>query len=104
MDIKSCKVMVVVLTKAFYQSMSCLEEMDRAIKGKLEIVTVRHEKDLPKEDDQWTKAISEEDKLMRFEVMEKLRSVNYYPPFSEEIMNENDLDAVKDIVEKKLNK
>mmetsp|Transcript_17051 Transcript_17051/g.22202 ORF Transcript_17051/g.22202 Transcript_17051/m.22202 type:complete len:107 (+) Transcript_17051:1-321(+) len=106
MDIKSCKVMVVVLTKAFYQSMSCLEEMGRAIEKKLQIVTVQYEKDLPKEDYQWTQATSEEEKLMRDEVMEKLMSVQHFPLTFGHIMSndENDLDAVKDMVERKLNK
>ena len=62
------KVLVVLLTAAFYQSKPCLKEVAAAIDKGVALLPVRLEDELPEEQDQWTKLTSQDDDLMIMKV------------------------------------
>jgi hypothetical protein len=78
-----CKVFIVLLTKAFYQSKNCLKEVETALKCNkvTKIIPVRMEEVLPGKEDQWKSIdINDSGQLLRLtEVQDGLGKLNCFP-------------------------
>ena len=74
------KVLVLILTKAFFQSKYCLQEVHAAVKKKMSLLPIRFEEEIPGADDQWKDHIkTDDDELMLMDVQNKLGSINSIP-------------------------
>lgn len=58
------KLLIVLLTEAFYSSNACLEEVSLADQFRIPVIPLVFERNLPKRRLQWPKALSEDEKLM----------------------------------------
>merc|ERR1712113_928149 len=81
-----CKVLIVLMTPALYDSYPCLNEIYHGVQGKLKIIPIRIESNLPKQRDQWSNIKEDEaDKLIQLlKVQEKFGKLNSLPspPFT----------------------
>ena len=75
----NAKVLVVLLTAAFFQSKACLDEVSTAIENKIPLLPVSLEEPLPKRNEQWSRLDSEEDELKITNVQRTLGKVNAIP-------------------------
>ena len=74
------KVLIVLQTKAFYESKPCLEEVNAALKAKCLLIPVRYEEDLPTPKEQWALLKEEDEELMIMDVQQKFNVLNSFPP------------------------
>jgi hypothetical protein len=74
------KVLIVVLTKALYESKPCLDEIHTAVKKGITLLPIYFEEALPSKPNQWTKFIKDADsELMVLDVQEQLGKINGIP-------------------------
>ena len=74
------KVLIVVLTKALYESKPCLDEIHTAVKKGITLLPIYFEEALPSKQNQWTKFIKDADsELMVLDVQEQLGKINGIP-------------------------
>ena len=74
------KVLIVVLTKALYESKPCLDEIYTAVKKGITLLPIYFEEALPSQQDQWTQFINHADsELMVNEVRKQLGKINGIP-------------------------
>ena len=78
LDMEDCpkaeaKVLIVLQTKALYNSTPCLKEIHAAIKNHVTIIPVRMEEDLPSKAEQWLKMSASNDQ-------EDVRAIPLLPP------------------------
>ena len=78
-----CRVMIVFLSKAFYHSLNCLNEVNEALgcKKVTKIIPVVFESDLPGADDQWPSIQPEQTEQLQqlTTVQGGLGKLNYFP-------------------------
>ena len=75
----NAKVLIVLLTAAFFKSKPCLLEVNAAIENKVALVPVRLEETLPSKREQWAHLKSEEDEVTINTVQKSLGRVNAIP-------------------------
>jgi hypothetical protein len=74
------KVLIVVLTKALFESKPCLDEIHTAVKKGVTLLPIYFEEALPSKPNQWTKFIKDADvELMALDVQEQLGKINGIP-------------------------
>ena len=74
------KVLIVVLTKALFESKPCLDEIHTAVKKGITLLPIYFEEALPSKPNQWTKFIKDADsELMVLDVQEQLGKINGIP-------------------------
>jgi hypothetical protein len=74
------KVLIVVLTKALYESKPCLDEIHTAVKKGITLLPIYFEEALPSKPNQWTKFIKDDDlELMVLDVQKQLGKINGIP-------------------------
>ena len=97
-----CKVFVALQTRAYFESIPCLEEMHRAVKRGAYILPVRVEEDLPKPRDQWLDIKTDEDELMLETVQSKVAPLNHFPPRGTLLNQEGAFDELIEKIKAKL--
>jgi hypothetical protein len=73
------KVLIVLKTKAFYDSEPCLKELSCAIDKKIPVIPIVLEENLPDKQDQWKKLTDQDSDLMIAKVQEHLGKINDIP-------------------------
>jgi hypothetical protein len=74
------KVLIVVLTKALFESKPCLDEIHTAVKKGITLLPIYFEEALPSKPNQWTKFIKDDDlELMVLDVQKQLGKINGIP-------------------------
>jgi hypothetical protein len=73
-------VLIVVLTKALFESKPCLDEIHTAVKKGITLLPIYFEEARPSKPNQWTKFIKDDDlELMVLDVQEQLGKINGIP-------------------------
>eukprot|EP00964_Phaeocystis_antarctica_P136136 scaffold100556_cov63-Phaeocystis_antarctica.AAC.1 len=78
-----CKVLIVLLSPAFYHSHPCLLEVHKATKARrMDIIPLRCAEPLPREDDQWPDMVAADSASLTVldQVQDKLGALNALPP------------------------
>jgi hypothetical protein len=73
------KVLIVLKTKAFYESEPCLKELSCAIDQKIPVIPIVLEENLPDKQDQWKKLTDQDSEVMIAKVQEHLGKINDIP-------------------------
>ena len=73
------KVLIVLKTKAFYESESCLKELSCAIDKKIPVIPIVLEESLPGPKQQWSKLTDQDSEVMIAKVQEHLGKINDIP-------------------------
>jgi serine/threonine protein kinase len=73
------KVLIVLKTKAFYESEPCLKELSCAIDKKIPVIPIVLEENLPDKQDQWKKLTDQDSEVMIAKVQEQLGKINDIP-------------------------
>lgn len=102
-----CELLIVLLSRAFYRSRPCLEEVHRAVKKGMTVLPLRCEEGLPDKDEQWKNVFddSEGDEQvvdMITQVKNALGKINSLPPPENGCFFDNDEHLVDLVAEAKL--
>jgi hypothetical protein len=94
------KVLIVLKTKAFYESEPCLKELSCAIDQKIPVIPIVLEENLPSPKEQWKKLTDQDSEVMIAKVQEHLGKINDIPKTGTLLTVPESLDEIIEVINK----